>query len=90
MLVLARGGAFAHLWGFWMNRPAPPCGNCSFSEKKQKTRNKTKTNARGKVGWARLELPEPLLTKQKVKMVGYWPSSSVRFMGRVEANRQPS
>ena len=71
---MARGGAFAHLWGFWMNRPTPPCGICSFSEKKKKM-----TNARGKVGWARLELPEPLLTNQKVKMAEYWPSSSVRF-----------
>ena len=31
--------------------------------------------------WARLELPEPLLTKLKVKMAGYWPSSSVHFYG---------
>ena len=38
-----------------------------------------KANARGKVGWVRLELPGPLLTKRKVKMAGYWPSSSVRF-----------
>ena len=29
--------------------------------------------------WTRLELPEPLLTKQKVEMVGYWPSSPFRF-----------
>ena len=72
MLVLALGRVFAHLWGFWMNRPAPPWGTGSLSKKKKK-------NARGKVEWARLELPEPLLTKQKVKMAGYWPSSSVRF-----------
>ena len=29
--------------------------------------------------WARLEFPEPLLTKQKVKKAGYWPSSPFRF-----------
>ena len=41
MLVLARGGASAHFfyappWGFWMNRPAPPLGICSFSKKNKK------------------------------------------------------
>ena len=40
--------------------------------------------------WARLELPEPLLTKQKVKLAGYWPSSPSVFIDRVQANRQPS
>ena len=79
MLVLARGGASAHFsyaspWGFWMNRPAPPLGICSFSKKKIK-----KDKCRGEEGLGRLELPESLLTKQKVKMAGYWPSSSVRF-----------
>ena len=64
-----------------MNRPAPPWGTGSFSKKKNKKKKKKKKNARGKVGCARLELPEPLLTKQKVKMAGYWPSSSVRFYG---------
>ena len=78
MLVLALGRVFAHLWGFWMNRPAPPWGTGSLSKKKKKKKKKKK-NARGKVEWARLELPEPLLTKQKVKMAGYWPSSSVCF-----------
>ena len=74
-----------------MNRPAPPWGTGSFSKKKNKKKKKKKKNARGKVGWARLELPEPLLTKQKVIMAGYWPSSSVCFfIDRVEANRQPS
>ena len=33
----------------------------------------------GAGGWARLELNEPLLAKQKVKMAVYWPSSSFRF-----------
>ena len=33
----------------------------------------------GEGGWARLELPDSSLTKQKVKMTGYWPSSFVRF-----------
>ena len=73
---------YAPLWGFWMNRPAPPWGTGSFSKKKkqeEEEEEEKKKNARGKVGWARLELPEPLLTKQKVKMAGYWPSSSVRF-----------
>ena len=78
MLVLALGRVFAHLWGFWMNRPAPPWGTGSLSKKKTEEKKKKK-NSRGKVEWARLELPEPLLTKQKVKMAGYWPSSSVRF-----------
>ena len=41
MLVLARGGAFAHVfyappWGFRMNRPAPPLGIFSFSKKMKK------------------------------------------------------
>ena len=63
-----------------MNRPALPWGTDSFSKKKkQEEEEEKKKNARGKVGCARLELPEPLLTKQKVKMAGYWPSSSVCF-----------
>ena len=64
-----------------MNRPALPWGTGSFSKKKKKQEEEEekKKNARGKVGCARLELPEPLLTKQKVKMAGYWPSSSVCF-----------
>ena len=33
----------------------------------------------GRGVWARLEFPEPLLTKQKVKKAGYWPSSPFRF-----------
>ena len=33
----------------------------------------------GRGVWARLEFPEPLLTKQKVKMARYWPSSPFRF-----------
>ena len=64
-----------------MNRTAPPWGTGSFSKKRKQEEEEKKENARGKVGWARLELPEPLLTKQKVKMAGYWPSSSVRFYG---------
>ena len=35
MLVLALGRVFAHLWGFWMNRPAPPWGTGSLSKKKK-------------------------------------------------------
>ena len=63
-----------------MNRPALPWGTDSFSKKKkQEEEEEKKKNARGKVGCARLELPEPLLTKQKVKVAGYWPSSSVCF-----------
>ena len=80
MLVLARDGAFAHffmphrgVFG-WTARPHRVVF-AAFPKKKKMT------NAQGKVGWARLELPEPLLTKQKVKMAGYWPSSSVRFYG---------
>ena len=30
-------------------------------------------------GWARLELTKPLLTKNELKMAGYWPSSYLRF-----------
>ena len=41
----------APLWGFSMNRPAPPRGFCSFPPQKM-------TNAWG--GWAHLELTEPL------------------------------
>ena len=26
---------YAPPWGFWMNRPAPLCGICSFSDKKK-------------------------------------------------------
>ena len=40
MLVLALGRVFAHLWGFWMNRPAPPWGTGSLSKKKQKKKRK--------------------------------------------------
>ena len=42
MLVLALGRVFAHLWGFWMNRPAPPWGTGSLSKKKQKKKKKRK------------------------------------------------
>ena len=83
MLVLALvrvfGTFYAPLWGFWMNRRPHRGTLAAFLKKKNKKKKKKKKNARGKVGWARLELPEPLLTKQKVKMAGYWPSSSVRF-----------
>ena len=83
MLVLARGGVFAHffmphrgVFG-WTTRPH----RVVFAAFPKKLKEKEMTNARGKVGWARLELPEPLLTKQKVKMAGYCPRSSVRFYG---------
>ena len=69
MLVLALGRVFGHFL----------CSTVGVLDEPKK--KKKKKNARGKVGWARLELPEPLLTKQKVKMAGYWPSSSVRFYG---------
>ena len=69
MLVLARDGAFAHffmphrgVFG-WIARPHYVVF-AAFPTKKM-------TNAQGKVGWVGSELPEPLLTKQKVKMAGY-------------------
>ena len=74
MLVLARGGALCPSVGFLDESLGPTVWYLQLFRKKKKM-----TNAQGKVGWARLELPEPLLTKQKVKMAGYWPSSSVRF-----------
>ena len=41
--------------------------------------------------WARLEVPESLLTKRKVKMAGYIGQVPLTvFIDRVEANRQPS
>jgi len=61
-----------------MNRPAPPWGISAFPKKK--------TNAPGEGGMGTLGI----LTKQKVKMAGYWPSSPSVFIDRVEANRQPS
>ena len=63
--------------GFLDEPPGPTVWYLQLFRKKEKEM----TNARGKVGWARLELPEPLLTKQKVKMAGYCPRSSVRFYG---------
>ena len=77
MLVLARGGALCPTVGFLDESLDPTVWYLQLFRKKKKKM----TNAQGKVGWARLELPEPLLTKQKVKMAGYWPSSSVRFYG---------
>ena len=41
--------------------------------------------------WARLEVPESLLTKRKVKMAGYIGQVPLTvFIDRAEANRQPS
>ena len=72
MLVYARGRVFAHFFF------APPWGIYSFSKKWQMPGGRGGGGG-GAGGWARLELNEPLLAKQKVKMAVYWPSSSFRF-----------
>ena len=65
MLVLARGGALCPTVGFLDESLGPTVWYLQLFRKKKKT------NAQGKVGWVGSELPEPLLTKQKVKMAGY-------------------
>ena len=54
MLVLALGRVFAHLWGFWMNRPAPPWGTGSLSKKKRRKKKKEKEKCPGEGGMGTL------------------------------------
>ena len=69
MLVYARGRVFAHF--FLLHH-----GAFTAFPKNDKCLGE---GGGGGGGWARLELNEPLLAKQKVKMAVYWPSSSFRF-----------
>ena len=57
---------YALPWGFWMNRPAPPWGICSFSKRKN---NKIIiiiiTNARGKGGMGTLGIAWTIIDQTK-------------------------
>ena len=59
ILVLPLGGAFTRLfhappWGFWMSRPAPPWGICSFSKNKQNNNNNNNNKCPGGGGMGTL------------------------------------